>query len=313
MTPEQMIARHSAIRYTSTARMHPPTLHKTVEILDDLKRVRGKSLTHVWGYDPNKNNKEHHTGRALDFMVFKDLAAGDHIADYVIKHQKRLGLIHVIWKQRIYRGPHSTSSNPKGVWQKMKDRGNATQNHFDHPHVWFAATPYQAPGEVREPTVLTSLLVSGARSGETRSRGPEVVLLQRMLSEMDGARLILDGSFGPATEAAVKAAQRKRSLTADGRVGPATRTRLNTDWSKHKYPSPTPVPTPDPTPPKEPKMTLTAADLAAIREVVRSEIDSIETARSVWTRYALVKDTRPDASDPERRVTPSTLLEGGAR
>lgn len=318
MTPAEMIARHAAMKYTGIARMHVPTLHKTVEILDDLRDRTGKSLKHVWGYDPNKANKEHHSGRALDFMVYVgpggsiDRAVGDHIAEYVIKHQHRLGLIHVIWRQRIWRGPYSTSTRPKNVWQGMKDRGSPTQNHFDHPHVWFAATPYKPTGAPAL-AVLSSLLVSGERAGEVRSRGPEVELLQRMLNALDAARLTVDGSFGLATEGAVKKAQRKRGLTVDGRVGPATRARLNADWRKYSSQPPVKPAPPTPTPPKEPEMSLTEADLAAIRAIVRSEIDSQDTARTVWTRYPLVKDTRPESVDPERRVTPSTLLEGGAR
>lgn len=48
------------------------------------------------------------------------------------------------------------------------------------------------------------------------SRGEEVKIVQRKL------RLVADGAFGPATEAAVKEFQRSAGLVADGVVGPQT-------------------------------------------------------------------------------------------
>lgn len=223
-TASALVTRHPALRHTGTAKMHLPTLQKAGEILDDLKTRRAKTLAHVWGYDPNTGNTEHHSGRALDFMVHNDRAAGDHIANYIIAHKERLGLVHIIWRQRIYRGPRSTSKNPKGVWQAMADRGNPTQNHMDHPHAWFAATGYTPLTPAVEPTTLSSFLERG-------STGPEVRLLQKMLNGMDNAGLSLDGSFGPAVQTAVRSAQSKRGLTVDGKVGPATRTRFNADWA----------------------------------------------------------------------------------
>ena len=55
-------------------------------------------------------------------------------------------------------------------------------------------------------------------------------------------------------------------------------------------------------------MTLTPADLAQIRAIVQEE----DTAKAVFTRHSILKDTR--AADPETapRVTPSTLLEAAA-
>ena len=51
--------------------------------------------------------------------------------------------------------------------------------------------------------------------------GPAVVRLQERLN-VHGAGLTVDGAFGPATEAAVRAFQTSMGLTVDGIVGPAT-------------------------------------------------------------------------------------------
>lgn len=53
------------------------------------------------------------------------------------------------------------------------------------------------------------------------SRGESVRALQSLLN-LHGASLSVDGSYGPATEKAVKAFQTKNSLEADGKCGPVT-------------------------------------------------------------------------------------------
>ncbi len=52
------------------------------------------------------------------------------------------------------------------------------------------------------------------------SKGEEVTDLQQMLNKF--GILTVDGDFGPATEAAVKAFQTAKRLAADGIVGPNT-------------------------------------------------------------------------------------------
>ena len=53
-------------------------------------------------------------------------------------------------------------------------------------------------------------------------RGDEVFIAQRLLNERAGAGLKPDGLFGAATQAAVKAFQRRRGLVDDGVLGPVT-------------------------------------------------------------------------------------------
>ena len=61
------------------------------------------------------------------------------------------------------------------------------------------------------------------------SRGDEVARLQTHLRThypLYAKRLVSDGSFGPATDAAVREFQRRAGLVADGSVGPLTRAAL---------------------------------------------------------------------------------------
>jgi LysM repeat protein len=74
--------------------------------------------------DPNG----HPSGLALDYMVGSDAALGDAIVAFHIAHWDELGVEYVIWQQRIL-------TSPTGAWKPMADRGSATANHMDHPHV----------------------------------------------------------------------------------------------------------------------------------------------------------------------------------
>lgn len=59
------------------------------------------------------------------------------------------------------------------------------------------------------------------------STGQEVVKLQYILNELLGCGLIIDGKYGPATEAAVKRYQSTRvGLAVDGKYGPATHQKI---------------------------------------------------------------------------------------
>ena len=65
---------------------------------------------------------------------------------------------------------------------------------------------------------------------ERGSRGAQVKTLQRLLKQLGykdsaGKVLAIDGSFGPATEYAIKAFQKKKGVAVDGIVGAKT-------WSK---------------------------------------------------------------------------------
>ena len=87
-------------------------------------RTRFPDMTNIGGYragDPG----DHGSGKAVDIMVTG--SRGDEVAAWLQQNAGRLNISYIIWKQRIW--------HPGGSWQSMSDRGDATQNHFDHVHV----------------------------------------------------------------------------------------------------------------------------------------------------------------------------------
>jgi len=110
------------------------------------------------------------------------------------------------------------------------------------------------------------------------SAGPAVLTLQKLLNAA-GASLVLDSSFGPATQAAVKVYQTSRGLQVDGVCGPATWGALNSDKPATTPTQPvTPAPQPvAPTPPA--KLTvdglLGPATIAQLQRVLGTPIDGI--------------------------------------
>ncbi|MHA7124895.1 hypothetical protein ACRTEC_00680 [Janibacter indicus] len=87
-------------------------------------RTQFPDMTNIGGYragDPG----DHGSGNAVDIMVTG--ARGDQVAAWLQSNAGSLNIKYVIWQQRIWM--------PGGSWKPMEDRGDPTQNHFDHVHV----------------------------------------------------------------------------------------------------------------------------------------------------------------------------------
>ena len=132
------------------AKAHPQAVKIAEYVVMELDR-RGLSIRNLWGYDPDPDNPEHHSGRAIDFMTHKlDDSVGDVVCDILWSRRKAFGLQHLIWKQRI------KSTDPRyspGQWVLMDDRGSTTNNHRDHVHAMFypfkgSATPVVESEEI---------------------------------------------------------------------------------------------------------------------------------------------------------------------
>lgn len=111
-----------------------PATRSIAKELYDVAKANGHEIWFMWGMG---SSQEHSTGRALDLMV-RNEAGGDFVRNYLWTHRARLRLQHVIWEQHIT----STVTQP-GVRRKMADRGNSTENHYDHNHAFFKDGAYQ--------------------------------------------------------------------------------------------------------------------------------------------------------------------------
>lgn len=87
------------------------------------------SITDIGGYRERDAFPEHPSGRALDVMVGVGNPIGDEVTSWALANDSILPLIHALWKQTVWL--------PSGATQTMPDRGDPTQNHFDHPHLWY--------------------------------------------------------------------------------------------------------------------------------------------------------------------------------
>lgn len=196
-----------------------------LDIADAANAKLGRSITEAWGYNP-ASRPEHSSGRAVDFMVYQDKALGDWIADYAQRNAKRLGIVHIIWYQRIW----SVARSKEG-WRSMPNRGSGTANHKDHPHIYFNDT--YKPGETTMPhskplslSVLNAGIESGKPSGNVR-------LVQEIMNKVLGSGLTEDGIWGEKTRKAYSTFQQeqgwkgtRKGQDADGYPGPASLTRL---------------------------------------------------------------------------------------
>lgn len=209
-------------------KVSPATAAKGKEIFDAAQKA-GHDVWFMWGMG---GGKEHGSGNALDFMV-RNEAGGDFVRNYVWANRSRLRLRHVIWEQHIT----STVVQP-GVRRKMADRGNTTENHYDHNHVWFLDDrAYVAPPKlgggasapISSPKPPATKPTTTVRTMKRGVKGKDVERLQRELKRvfpLYAGNLKVDGSFGPKTELAVRTYQARARLERDGKVGPKTRAKM---------------------------------------------------------------------------------------
>lgn len=229
-----------------------PATESVAKEIYDAAEAAGHEIWFMWGMGASG---EHSTGRALDLMV-RNKAAGDFIRNYVWQNRRRLRLRHVIWWQAIT----STVVRP-GVRRRMADRGNATANHKDHPHIFLNPGAYQAPPTSSTPTTgrVVREIQQAVKVGVDGKWGPvtdERVLrmrnasrnkrgwpsnLPRQFNIRDVQEVVnteVDGIWGPNSQAAlvswIVSFQNTIGVKSDGWWGPKTDARLLTLRRRHR-------------------------------------------------------------------------------
>lgn len=103
-----------------------------------LALVRFPAVQQIWTYAafPDHNN-----GRCCDYMITIEgmprtdqVALGDAIADWHIRHADELGVNWIIWNRRIYRHANTNKGHGWAVYTGPK-------SHTDHVHVEYDGTP----------------------------------------------------------------------------------------------------------------------------------------------------------------------------
>lgn len=89
----------------------------------------------------------------------------------------------------------------------------------------FIVQPQQPKITVQIPTIGSQTGNDNCELGQGNDN-PGVGVLQNSLNRCHGAHLAVDDDYGPATKAAVVAAQRAAGITADGVYGPQTRDHI---------------------------------------------------------------------------------------
>ncbi|WP_139104618.1 hypothetical protein [Gordonia sp. UCD-TK1] len=111
---------------------------------------------------------EHPSGRALDVMVGSDKKTGDQVNAFAHANNPKFPLTHSIWQQSMWYPPNMRR-------EPMEDRGSPTQNHMDHPHLWWQ------PQNV-DPNVVPEGLVTSGFGGP--SEADMMNIIKRKITEI---------------------------------------------------------------------------------------------------------------------------------
>lgn len=108
--------------------------HLTKDSVRIARAVASKfpDLKEIGGWRPVDAYPDHPSGRAVDVMIpeydtDKGKKLGDEIKDYIFRNKDAFNVEYMIWRQEYIPA--------EGQPNQMEDRGDPTQNHFDHVHV----------------------------------------------------------------------------------------------------------------------------------------------------------------------------------
>ena len=85
----------------------------------------------IHGLGSRAGTSDHPHGNAIDVMTNGNVQQGRQIAEHFRQNRQELGVKYVIYQQ------HIASPRTGWQWERMANRGSATANHMDHPHISF--------------------------------------------------------------------------------------------------------------------------------------------------------------------------------
>ncbi|KGN32397.1 hypothetical protein N802_18705 [Knoellia sinensis KCTC 19936] len=198
---------------------------------------------HVYGVN-RRCALEHGEGRALDWMVNANTAAGLELGNAITRWlsnpdsegrpgamARRLGINYIIWNRQMWR-----AYDPGRGWAPY----SGSSPHTDHIHISFTwdgayqqtswwtgkallAVRYTGPttnAGTPVPVTTPVLTASGYPLLKRGDTGKDVMLAQGVLG------LAKDGSFGPATETTLKSWQSRNGVAVTGQLDNATWTKM---------------------------------------------------------------------------------------
>lgn len=91
---------------------------------------------------------DHNTYRCIDWMI-PNKAAGDWIANYILKHRSRLGARFMVWNDRVIRA-YPKGNIPAWKWASYQPDNPKRHRHYDHVHLEIQpGFTYRAPGTAK--------------------------------------------------------------------------------------------------------------------------------------------------------------------
>lgn len=212
------------------------SLNTLLKQINDLSPNRDRTSDGWIGDDRHKKNKSDHNANAAGVVCALDIDDDpSHGVDNVALGNALLEsgdprLAYVIMDGMIISGPAGTKPG-----QRRKHKGkNPHKMHlhisvsqkeklYDDGRKWDLSRLVVKPGQATKPVAKVKPVLAKGPNNDAR----EVENLQRRLNEL-GAKptILVDGFFGPATEKAVIAFQRKHKIVDDGVVGKHTRELL---------------------------------------------------------------------------------------
>lgn len=161
-------------RYRHPTRTQLPIGSGTQKLRNFIVSMFGVTQTYMPGRShpmlDNQHLDMHQAGRAIDFMVYRDKAKGDAIANYLVEHADSLGIQYIVWSGNVF---NCGGAVGHGRWKSYE----GAIKHRDHPHVeltpdaaagrldWYQAHPEPTPQQTAQVTASAEAPIGDEGSG----------------------------------------------------------------------------------------------------------------------------------------------------